>query len=84
MKKLLSVLMAVLMLIGILGCSNQGSKEPEKPEENAVKGEVHDIGRISVLVPEGWSVADLGSMATDFTCVIVKGTKDDFMKNPQV
>ena len=84
MKKLLSVLMAVLMLIGILGCSNQDSKEPEKPEENAVKGEEHDIGRISVLVPEGWSVADLGSMATDFTCVIVKGTKDDFMKNPQV
>ncbi len=81
MKKLLSVSMALLMLIGILGCSNQGSKEPEEP---VIKGEVHDIGRISILVPEGWALADLGSAASEFTCVIVKGTKEDFTKKPQV
>ena len=48
MKKLLSILIVALMLIGTFGCSNQGNKEPE---EKTVKGEVHDVGRISILVP---------------------------------
>ena len=81
MKKLLSILIVALMLIGTFGCSNQGNKEPE---EKTVKGEVHDVGRISILVPEGWELADLGNMSSEFICVIVKGTKDDFMKKPQV
>ena len=43
MKKLLLMLMSVLMLTGILGCSNQGKKDPD---EVTVKGEMHDVGMI--------------------------------------
>lgn len=81
MRKLLLMLMSALMLIGILGCSNPGKKEPE---EVVVKGEMHDVGRISLLVPEGWTLIDLGAAASEFTCVVVKGTGDDFMKKPQI
>lgn len=81
MKKLLLMLMSVLMLTGILGCSNPGKKDPD---EVTVKGEMHDVGRISLLVPEGWTLIDLGSASSEFTCVVVKGTKDDFLKNSQI
>ena len=81
MKKLLLIIMSALMLIGILGCSNQGNKEPE---EVTVNGEIHDIGRFSILVPEGWSLYDLGTMTSDFTCLIIKGNKDEFMTKPSV
>ena len=83
MKRLLVTLLTAFMLLTVCGCTggNGGKTDPVEPE---VKGTVVDFGRISALVPEGWSQANIGEYSTDFNAVIVKGTADDFMKKPGV
>ncbi len=93
MKRFL-VLLVVTALI-LAGCGggggNSGSNNNNNnnnvapaPVEPEVKGTVHDFGRFSVLVPEGWSVADLGEYQTEFNGALVKGTPDQFRKAPSV
>ena len=83
MKKILIMLLTALMLLAACGCTNNNDKktDPVVPE---VKGEMHDFGRFSALIPEGWAAANIGEYSTDFNGVIVKGTAEDLMKAPSV
>ncbi len=81
MKKLFIIILTAVLLVG---CSNGGGGNTPTPPEPQVKGTMHDFGRFSALVPEGWSVADIGEFKTDFNGAIVKGTPDQFGSAPSV
>lgn len=49
MKKLLSMMLALVMVFAVIACT---PKAPETPEE--VTGETYDTGEFTALVPEGW------------------------------
>ena len=58
MKKILSALLALTMLLALTACGGSGGGttsggggDSTKPE---VKGETTEVGDFSVLVPEGW------------------------------
>ena len=62
MKKVLLVILAITMLAGLFGCGNSnnggnggGGNEPAEP---VITGKTKDIGRMSVLIPDGWSYVD--------------------------
>ncbi|MBQ1385941.1 MAG: hypothetical protein II186_05750 [Erysipelotrichales bacterium] len=86
MKKLLTVLAAILLVAGLCGCSGGNKKEDEKtPEpETTVKGTVVDFGRVSALVPEGWNRAEIGMYQSEFNGLIVKGAPDAFLEAQSV
>jgi len=81
MKKLFIIILTAVLLVG---CSNGSGGNTPTPPEPQVKGTMHDFGRFSALVPEGWSVADIGEFKTDFNGAIVKGTPDQFGSAPSV
>ena len=82
MKKLFIIILTAILLVG---CTNGGGNTPAPtPSEPEVKGIVHDFGRFSALIPEGWSVADIGEFKNDFNGAIVKGTPDQFRSAPSV
>ena len=62
MKKYFIIILTAVLLVG---CSNGGGGNTPTPPEPQVKGTMHDFGRFSALVPEGWSVADIGEFKTD-------------------
>ena len=64
--------------------TRQSENEPESSSEAVINGEVLETGRITVFIPEGWSLIDLGAYTDEFTAVILKGTQEDFMAVPQI
>ena len=88
MKKLSVIILIIMVLVCTCACAN--SSQPSSGEtaaqstelpaaENTVKGTMHDFGRFSALVPEGWEAADLGDYQASYNGVIVKGKGEDFM-----
>lgn len=51
MKKIIAILMAALLLLGLCAC---GEKDEKPADPSEVKGETYDAGEVSALVPEGW------------------------------
>ena len=85
MKSLLKVLIIAAMLLGVYGCSNNGGQGgKDNPAEPEIKGETVNMGRFSVLVPEGWCSIDMSEYSDGFNAVLLKGTQDDWMQVPQV
>ena len=89
MKKILTLLITLALLVTMAGCGGgkdkpSGGGEQEPPVEPVIKGEVKDAGRFSVLVPEGWTMIDMGGYSDPFTAVLLKGTQEDWFKVPQV
>ena len=87
MKKLIVLILAAILLVGCAGCTGGGSKTETTPAETTeagVNGTVHDFGRFSALVPEGWSVAEIGEYKSEFNGAIVKGEPDQYGSAPSV
>ena len=91
MKKILACIIAAAMLLSLCSCgagqhntnTNDGPSNNSSAEET-VKGTVHDFGRFSALVPEGWEAADMGDYQADYNGIIVKGKADAFMEAASV
>ena len=64
--------------------TQQSVSEPESSSETVINGELHEAGRITAFIPEGWSLIDLGAYTDESTAVILKGTQEDFMEVPQI
>lgn len=73
LKRILSVLMVVAVAVGLSACGGETS-DPSK-----VKGETHDTGKFSVLVPDGWMVNEVsfGGEVDEYSVQIFKGAKDE-------
>ena len=87
MKRILLVILAITMLAGLFGCGNSnngGNGGGNEPTEPGITGKTKDIGRLSVLIPDGWSYVDLGDMSDGYTAIIVHGKEEDFGQAPQV
>lgn len=52
MKKIAALLLALAMVLCMVACGEQAPAAPATPEE--VKGETHDTGAFTALIPEGW------------------------------
>lgn len=81
MKKILSALLALTMLLALTACGGSGGGggttsggggDSTKPE---VKGETTEVGDFSVLVPEGWLGHAFSNTTNSYQ--IYKGAKDD-------
>ena len=78
MKKILSALLALTMLLALTACggsgggTTSGGGDSTKPE---VKGETTEVGDFSVLVPEGWLGHAFSNTTNSYQ--IYKGAKDD-------
>ena len=88
MKRLLKLLMIGILLMSVFGCSNNNNKGNEgnndKPAEQEVKGKTVTSGRLTVLVPDGWSLIDTGEYTDETQVVLLKGTQSDWASVPQL
>lgn len=86
MKKIFKLLLAVILMLGLIACNknNGGNGGNDKPEEPVIKGVTKNAGRFDVLVPEGWTLIDMGEYSDTSSAVLLKGTQDDWMKVPQL
>ena len=82
MKKLFALLLALIMLLCLAACGAGGEKAPADPSQ--VTGETYNAGKVSVLVPNGWTAFPVSDMwsedpnATDPDKVnIIKGGESE-------
>ncbi len=85
MKKLFTLIMALLIALSFAACGNSGNGGQPAAEPAEVKGETYDAGNVSALVPEGWKafgIADIWAEeegALDPNSVqIAKGATEDY------
>ena len=71
MKKILLCILSVLLCMSFAGCANK------------IKGETHVSNRLSVLVPEGWTLLE-SSGTEDSAIAMAKGENASFGKAPTV
>ena len=63
MKKIAALLLALAMVLCLVACGEKAPEAPATPDE--VKGETHDTGAFTVLIPEGWLAVPVSDMWTD-------------------
>ena len=71
MKKILLCILSVLLCMSFAGCANK------------IKGETHVSNRLSVLVPEGWTLLE-SSGTEDSAIAMAKGENASFGQAPTV
>ena len=84
MKKIAALLLVLAMVLCMVACG--GEKEPAAPASPAeVKGQSHDTGSFTALIPDGWLAVPVADMWSDdpdainpSALQVVKGGKSEW------
>ena len=63
MKKIAALLLVLAMVLCMVACGEKAPEAPATPDQ--VKGETHDTGAFTALIPEGWLAVPVSDMWSD-------------------